>query len=184
MSDCGESVLPHKCRPWSPPAIEGLLDDHRALITRTVSRVYRSGTDLPDVVQEAAIAIARSMGRFRGECLPSTWVVAVAARVALKHASRRPPPAAASLPDGPGPEADPLAATLRREFAGCLERALDALTPDHRATVALFHVEGLSLQETAEALDVPVGTVKSRLHVARRELRRLMQPYLDGDSDE
>ncbi len=191
MSECGEGLLAPKCRLWSAPAIERLLHDYRPLITRTVARICGPGPDLPDVVQDAAIAVARSMDRFRGECLPSTWVVSVAARVALKHARRARARwrTVAEVADGDCPEEacseeGPMEALLRREFGHRLEQALGALTPDHRAVVVLFHVEGLSLRETARALGVAVGTAKSRLHFGRRELRRLMGPYLEGTPDE
>ena len=190
MAECGESVLLRKSRAWRAPAIEDLLRDHRALIARTVARICGRGPDLPDVVQEAAVAVARSMARFRGECLLSTWVVSVTARVALKHARRarsRPrmvaPLAGGEAAEEACSEEGPTEALLRREFTRRLEQALDALTPDHRTAIVLFHMEGLSLQETAQALGIAVGTVKSRLHFGRRELRRLMGPYLEGESD-
>jgi RNA polymerase sigma-70 factor (ECF subfamily) len=63
----------------------------------------------------------------------------------------------------------------------CVQSAIDRLPPDQRAVVALRHVEGLALQEIADVLRTPVGTVKSRLHHARRSLRETMTPYL-GES--
>jgi len=187
MAECGQRALSQTSRTWDAPAVDGLLREQRPLIIRTVARICGRGPDLPDIAQDAAVAIARSMGRFRGECRLTTWVVSVAARVAIKHARRN---RSRTRPIAPGegvdelgvacPEEGPVETLLRREFVHRLEEALAVLTPDHRAAIVLFHIEGLSLLETAEAVGSSVGTVKSRLHYGRRELKRLMEPYLEG----
>jgi RNA polymerase sigma-70 factor (ECF subfamily) len=66
------------------------------------------------------------------------------------------------------------------EFRRHLRAAIQALPPQQRAVIALRHMEGMQIQEVAAALGTPVGTVKSRLHHARRALRSSMAPYLDG----
>jgi len=185
-----ESVIAlRRARSDSTEALAEVLEAHRPLICRLARRVAGDGADLDDVIQEALIAVATSLGRFRGECKLSTWVAGITVRTATRHALRRRRETLAtdpSLPDGPaiGTHDDPVAAVRARDLEARLRASIDSLDPDHRAVVALRHIEGLSLQEVARALGVPLGTVKSRLHHARRALRVMLTPYLAGSEGE
>jgi RNA polymerase sigma-70 factor, ECF subfamily len=77
------------------------------------------------------------------------------------------------------PEDDPARVALRNELATVVAQAVSRLSPEHRATLLLRAGEGLSYREIAETLDCPVGTVMSRLHVARERVRQTMAGYLD-----
>lgn len=125
-----------------------------------------------DAVQEAWAGIVRGIGRLREpERFPS-WSYAIVTRRcqdSIRRKGREPP----GVPDFDPP--DP--ATGEQEQAADLRRALASLPPDQRAGIALFYLDGLSVSEIAEALRIPVGTVKTRLFHARRALRR----QLEGD---
>jgi len=189
MSNAESVIALQRARPHGAEALAEVLDAHRPLICRLVRRVAGDGADAEDVIQEALIAVASSMGRFRGECKLSTWIAGITVRTATRHALRRrrearglrvadDESAVASSGDDPGEAAE------ARDFAARLRAAMDRLAPDQRAVVALRHVEGLTLREAAQALGVPVGTVKSRLHHAHRALRAMLTPYMTECEDE
>jgi len=119
------------------------------------------------------VAIIESLDRFRGDARLSTWIASVATRTALNWANRRPQRREAPLDEqSAGAGHDPATEAESRDAAARLQEALDRLPSEHRAVVYLRHIEGLPVQEVAQALDLPEGTVKSRLHYARRQLRR------------
>ena len=77
--------------------------------------------------------------------------------------------------------ADPTLPAERAEREAAVQRALLALAPDHRAVVVMKDLEGLRYEEIAEALGIPIGTVRSRLHRARGELREKLRGIADGE---
>jgi RNA polymerase sigma-70 factor (ECF subfamily) len=168
-----DEALLRRCRRGDREALTELLSRHRPLIWSVSRRIAGHGAHLEDIVQDAMVAVIESLDRFRGDARLSTWIASVAARTALNWVNRRPERREAPLGE---PSADagysPAAEVQARDSAARLQEAIDRLPPEHRAVVCLRHIEGLSVQEVAEALGIPDGTVKSRLHYARRQLRR------------
>lgn len=117
--------------------------------------------DGPDAAQEALIAIFRRLGQLRDPAALHGWARAIAVREAVRVARRR--PAVAELHEVPAP-GDPLLAADVRDV-------LRRLRPEHRAVLVLRDLEGLDERTVGELLSVPAGTVKSRLHRARRSFR-------------
>jgi RNA polymerase sigma factor, sigma-70 family len=140
-----------------------------------------------EVAQDVFVAVFRSLGRFRGEARLSTWLT----RITVNHCKNRrlyhrrrardrhepleglrgddlPPRQLAH--EGPGTDRKALVS----EAEDALSEALAALDDDHRAIVVLRDIDGLAYEEIAELLDLPRGTVKSRLHRARAELARVL----------
>lgn len=137
-----------------------------------------NAADAEDLVQETFAGLLKS--RFRGESSLRTWLVRIlvnrAGMMRRKHRRRREvmespdahglsPQAAASV--APSPDA-------RLDLATMLE----TLSPEHRAVIVLRELQGMSYEEMAEALGIPRGTIESRLHRAREELRRRYRGYL------
>jgi RNA polymerase sigma-70 factor (ECF subfamily) len=128
-----------------------------------------------DALQEVFLALHRALPGFRGESKLSTWVYRIALRTALQVRARRPRDTtsldaqspAMEVPDA-GVAPDRLASA--RQESARLARAMERLSPEHRAVLSLFALEGLSHAEVAEALGIPLGTVWSRLHLARKKL--------------
>lgn len=116
-----------------------------------------------DAAQEALIAIFRHLHRLRDPAALHGWVRMIATREAVRVA-RRHASSTAELPDLPSPGDIELAADIRDVLA--------RLAPEHRAILVLRDVEGLDEHEAAALLSIPEGTVKSRLHRARRGFRK------------
>lgn len=169
----------------------------RQLLTALAGPAYRFGRgfcgdpdDAEDVMQEVLVALARDIGRVRGDGSLTSWAYVVARRVCLRHRRRRSgePARMASLEAGPegdgeagrlaAPGADPLDRVERRELGAILERAILALPATQREVLLLRDVEGLSARAVARALGVGERAVKSRLHRARMALRQALAPRL------
>ena len=131
-----------------------------------------------EILQDTLVAVWRGAGSYRGRSSVRTWLFGIARRQAHNTLRRRGPQLAPedeihSRPAlEPGPEEALLADARREELAGLVVR----LSPVHREVLALFFFHELSYEETARVLEVPVGTVKSRLSNAKKALRTLMQP--------
>jgi RNA polymerase sigma-70 factor (ECF subfamily) len=143
---------------------------------RLAYRLVGNAPDAEDVVQEAVMGAFEQAGRFRGRSTVKTWLTRIVMRQAARSHRRRARRATDDLPQGMasgGMEA-PESAHMRMDVM----RALQGLTPDHREVVVLREFEGMSYAEMAETLDLPQGTVESRLHRARQELKELLRDYL------
>src|SRR5262249_5659618 len=139
--------------------------------------------DAQDVVQEAFISAYQSLASFKGDALFFTWLYRIAMNAAISH--RRKHKVAVSLETGSKNElvidpvdesaySQPGDALEQLEDANRLKAALNRLSPEHRAVLILKDIEGQKYEEIAEIMQVPVGTVRSRLHRARLELRDLL----------
>src|SRR5262245_43876421 len=122
-----------------------------------------------DVAQDTFVNVHRGLGRFDrgGAARLGTWILTIATRVALNHLRRKP---LGTEPLGPAADAVPGGGT-DAAVALAVRDALDRMTPDHRAILLLREVHGLDYQEIAAALELDLGTVRSRLSRARAALR-------------
>ncbi|MBI4927044.1 MAG: sigma-70 family RNA polymerase sigma factor [Anaerolineae bacterium] len=128
-----------------------------------------------DAVQETLVSVWRSAGRYRGEGRVLAWLLGIVHHVALKALRRRPQPItdgmAENLPAGGGLPEDQ---ALVGEQARWVRQGLQSLSAEHRAVLELVFYQGLSLEEVAQVVNCPVGTVKSRLSYARQYLRSVL----------
>jgi len=138
-------------------------------------RVYRlmvrmvGEAEAEDMTQQVFLQVLRSIGQFSGRSSIGTWIYRLATNESLQYLRQRRRQAVGRLEDEP---ADVSAGHAgRTEQKELLERALARLEPELRAAFVLREVEGLSYAQIAEALQIPEGTVASRLSRARRELR-------------
>jgi RNA polymerase sigma-70 factor (ECF subfamily) len=158
-------------------ALARLYDRHKESLYRYVVHLVDSD-GAEDVLQETLLATWRGAAGFRARSSVRTWMFAIARNQALLLTRKRLPEPSASLGDladaeEPGPEE----AVVAMLDAALVARAVEALRPVHREILHLACVQGLSGAEMSEVLGVPVGTVKSRLHNAKRELaERLSHP--------
>ena len=166
-----------------------------ALVRATKQRAYSFALRVTgdhetaaDAVQDAYVRAYTSLHRFRRRSAFTTWlyrIVVNASLDAMRSRSRAPEPLAALGEHGTEQRsldvvdvsATPHGEAERRERQAIVLRALQHLSEDHRTVLALFDLEGLSYEEIAEIVGVPLGTVKSRINRARLALRDVMEPY-------
>lgn len=166
--------LAARCAAGERPAQRELFTRVKQAVHRTLFRILGSNADLEDVLQDAFLAIFRSIASFRGESSLNTWCCTIATRTAWGYIERR-RPAASSLdlvaePASPEPGADRVLAA--RDAARRLYAALDRIDPKMRIAFALAVIDGRSLAEVAELTDASLVAVKTRVWRARRELDR------------
>lgn len=169
-------------------AFEELVDAYGPRVHRLVRRYVDAPSDAEDVTQEIFLELYRSIGSFRGDSALATWVHRVALNRCLKHQQRRPPTAVPyedALRTHPDEATDPAHSATRRELGDRVHAALGCLSPEHRDVVILHEMQELTYQECAQVLQIPVGTVKSRLFNAFRRLRDQLGAYVlsDGGGD-
>lgn len=164
--------------PPPPSPRDALVLEHADLVYRVVLRILRSPDDAADVTQEALVKVWR-----RGDAVAAdrrrAWCARVARNAALDHLRRRAcRPCVPVDPDRhpepvsmhPLPDGDAEGADVRRLLVG----ALDGLDEPYRSIVVLREVEGLAYQEIADALDLPLNTMKVYLHRAKKRLREAL----------
>lgn len=151
-------------------------------VYRIVARLLGPGAsdaDIEDVVQQVFLQAHRSLPGFRGDSKTSTWLYGIASRVVLtqlrswgrqRRLERAVEAELASAYDARSPER----AAADRQALARVWRALMKIKPKKRVVYVLFEIEGMSGEQIAEQLEVPVSTVWTRIHHARRELDRLL----------
>jgi RNA polymerase sigma-70 factor (ECF subfamily) len=160
-------------RAGDPTALEVLLERHYDRVATIATRMLRHRADAEDATQQALLAIVRGLPRFDGRSAVSTWIHRVTVNACLdelRRRDRRPRPVDPDDPAGPldtGGARDATAVVADRVD---IDRALATLAPDFRAAVVLRDLCGLDYAEIAECLDLPPGTVRSRIARGRRDL--------------
>lgn len=148
-----------------------------ALLWRFLGRRARAEI-IEDVAQETFLGVYQSVGRFHpdGAARLSTWILTIATRTALKAVRKTSPP---TTPLDELAEVLPAAehAAGQRGFADALSRSLDALSEPHRIVFLLRAYHDFAYQEIADALDIDLGTVKSRLSRARSQLQTDLREF-------
>jgi RNA polymerase sigma-70 factor (ECF subfamily) len=153
-------------------------------IHRLASRYTNSASDCEDLTQEIFIDIYRAIGGFKGSASLATWAYRVAMNHCLKHRERSPKPTveySETMQTAHDPSASPEKHAEQGELKDKIQAALDTLTPEHRDVVILHELHGLTYIECADVLQIPIGTVKSRLSNAFRRLRDCLCGYVFGD---
>jgi RNA polymerase sigma-70 factor (ECF subfamily) len=166
-----DEALVRRAKAGDREAFGRLVDRFQAPVYRVVRGILSDPADAEDVAQEAFLRAYESLAKFRGESGFFTWLYRIAVNEALRAKKRRSftridavAEVEAPRPETPDEEGPSPAA---------LERLLGQLSDEFRAIVVLRDLEGLSYQEIAETLEIPMGTVESRLFRARRDLRDL-----------
>jgi len=161
---------------------------HRVL--KLVGRFVSDAAEAEDVAQEAFLKAYRALASFRGESAFYTWLYRIAintAKNALVANRRRPVDFDLDLQDPDQYERHarlkdddtPEGVLLTDEIRAVVEHALEQLPEDLRTAIVLRELEGMSYEEIAEAMDCPVGTVRSRIFRAREAIDKKLKPLLD-----
>jgi RNA polymerase sigma-70 factor (ECF subfamily) len=160
-----------------------LLERHQKSIFNLLYRILGDYDDAAEVSQEAFLSAYRSIKSFRGDASFSTWLY----RIAVNHANTRRKSAAASQqrilrmelldPAGDG-ASDPADALERKEMRERVQAALNGLDAEDATIILLRDLQDVPYEAVADILEVPIGTVKSRLHRARQALKARLAPYI------
>jgi RNA polymerase sigma-70 factor, ECF subfamily len=187
----GEEQFIERLRAGEAAAFDRLVRERSGDVYALLYRLTDDAEEARDLTQETFLRVFQSIDRFRGDAGLKTWIYRIAinqARNRWRWWRRRRRDATVSLdaPDGQSEQSlgarlrstgtiDPEQETLAREREAALRTALRSLGVSYRETVILRDVEGLSYEEIAAALEISVGTVKSRLSRGRMELRRKLE---------
>ncbi len=169
-----ERDLVWRSRAGDLEAFDALVRAYQDRVYSLAYRITGNHEDAGDAAQEAFLRAYRALPTFRSEAAFGTWLYRIAANAALDLVRRRPPGAATALPAGPPADGDPEAEAHRREVSRRVHLALGQLPAEYRVVVVLRDLHGLAYEEIASVLELPVGTVRSRLSRGREALRRLL----------
>ncbi len=143
-------------------------------------------SEAAELTQEVFLHVMKRLGQLREPERFAGWLRQVAVRMSINRATRRVPPPSVEdevLEGAGGRREEPLDELIARERAARLWDGLGRLKPMDREALVAFYIHGLSLAQIAEQLDVPIGTIKRRLHTARKRLKDLLQADV-ADADE
>jgi RNA polymerase sigma-70 factor (ECF subfamily) len=188
--DDSDQQLVQRVQAGDKAAFDLLVRKYQHRVLKLVSRFVSDAAEAEDVAQEAFIKAYRALASFRGDSAFYTWLYRIAintAKNALVSNRRRPVDfdldlqdpeqydRHARLKEGDTPEG----VLLTEEIRSVVEKAMEQLPEDLRTAIVLRELEGLSYEEIAEAMDCPVGTVRSRIFRAREAIDKKLKPLLD-----
>lgn len=176
---------------WTPPSWEDIVRTHSARVYRLAYRLSGNPHDADDITQEVFVRVFRSLssytpGTFEG------WLHRITTNLFLDMVRRRQRIRFEGFAEDaaeriPGRESSPAQLYDDTHFDADIQQALDALAPEFRAAVVLCDIEGLSYEEIATTLGVKLGTVRSRIHRGRSQLRAALRhraPRTSADREE
>lgn len=187
-----EAVLVDSARSGDMNAFSRLVVKYQDRVLNTCWRISGRLEDAEDLTQETFLRALEAIGSFRLQAGFYTWLFRIAVNVSISHRRRKGRMPRLSLCSGDGQRSadelgsagrdgrsdDPSARLTARETQRLVQDGLDSLDDDQRAIIVLRDMEGFDYRQIAEILEVPEGTVKSRLHRARMELKDRLKAVL------
>jgi RNA polymerase sigma-70 factor (ECF subfamily) len=188
-----DQILVSRVQAGDQAAFNLLVLKYQRRVLRLVSRIVRDPAEVEDVVQEAFIKAYRALPQFRGDSAFYTWLYRIAVNTAKNHLvslGKQPIPmtdltaeeddtesfeARSVVVDNQTPES----LLLSRQIAETVNRSIESLPADLRTAITLREIEGLSYEEISEAMNCPIGTVRSRIFRAREFVAAELRPLLD-----
>ena len=185
-----DKELVERVKKGDKKAFDLLVLKYQQKVANIISRYIHDSSEVFDVTQEAFIKAYRALPKFRGDSAFYTWLYRIAINTAKNHLAakgRRPPnddveaDTAEQLDSGARlKEFDtPENLLLQDEIAHTIRDALQELPDDLRTAITLRELEGMSYEEIANAMDCPIGTVRSRIFRARDAIDKKLKPLLD-----
>jgi RNA polymerase sigma-70 factor (ECF subfamily) len=191
-----EAVLLAQAREGDPRAFSELVRRYESKIFRLAQHITQNREDAEDVLQETFLKAYQHLDQFQGNSKFYTWVVRIAVNQALMKLRRRKTDKSVSLDETIDTGEDTIVREIaawdenpeqrfsREEMGQILESAIEGLEPPYRSVFALRDIEGLSTEETADALGLSVPAVKSRLLRARLQLRERLTRQFKRKGDD
>ena len=180
MTGTSEHVLVERCRQGDETAFRELVDQYKNLVFSVIARSITNRARAEELAQDVFLKVHKGLPYFRGESKLSTWIFRIVINVLSQE---RPELASTSLDDDDDmrPKHEPVAAD--RAFSDLvmkdrLQKAVERLPVPYQVLVNGHYLKGMRYEELAEALDMPMGTVKTHLHRAKRRLRHLLETEL------
>jgi len=180
MTDANDELLAIRCQLGEREAFDALIERYAERLRGYARRVAAQEAEVDDLVQDTWLRVLRGLPGLRDPARFRSWLFGIAHRVLIDRLrSRYAAPAEDSTEADDRPLADE--ADLQQDHVDRdqVERGMAVLSPPDREAVWLFHFEQLTLDEIAAATSVPVGTVKSRLHRARKQMRLALDATAD-----
>lgn len=185
-----DRLLVERVKAGDKAAFNALVLKYQRRIVKLVSRYIRDPDEALDVSQEVFIRAYRAIGGFRGDSAFYTWLYRIAvnaAKNAIGAATRNPVEGGLDVDD---PElgairgkmtdvASPERLLYTEELKQTINTAMEELPPELRRAIVLRELEGLSYEEIAQAMDCPVGTVRSRIFRAREAIAKRIEPLME-----
>ncbi|RKU18180.1 RNA polymerase subunit sigma-24 [Candidatus Poribacteria bacterium] len=175
-------------------ALAPLVERYKRMVYRLAVQITKNHADADDVMQETFIKVYRSIHTFRRDAAFETWLYRITVNEALNFVRRRERQRESTIETTPEAayEAstryrvelanDPHAQAEKAELRQYVTEAVNSLSLKHRMVVILHEFEGLTHAEIASILNCSEGTVRSRLHYARKKLRTLLKPYMEASA--
>ena len=173
-------------------ALAPLVEKYKRMVYRLAMQITKNHADADDVMQETFIKVYRSIRTFRKDAAFETWLYRIAVNEALNFVKRRERQRESTLETASEAEYeaitryraqianDPHVHAEKAELRHHVTEAVNNLSLKHRTVVILHEFEGLTHAEIASILNCSEGTVRSRLHYARKKLRTLLKSYVDA----
>jgi RNA polymerase sigma-70 factor (ECF subfamily) len=159
-------------------AMQVLFGRHQLQVYRFVLRLVRNEAMAEDLISEVFLDVWRQAGRFEGRSQVTTWLLSIARFKALSALRRKRPEAelddekAAAVEDTSD---DPAVTLQKKDKSALLRQCLEALSVEHREIIDLVYYHEQSVEEVARILDIPQGTVKTRMFYARKKLSEVLK---------
>jgi RNA polymerase sigma-70 factor, ECF subfamily len=182
----GDAECVRRVQQGDTDSFEVLVRRHQKAIFNLVYRLLGDYDEAAEVAQEVFLSAFKSIHQFRGDATFSTWLY----RIGLNHASSRrkslnnaqqrhtPLDGMEVAADG---AVDPAKSVERKEIQQRVQQALNSLDPEDARIILLRDLQDVTYEDVAEMLDIPVGTVKSRLHRARQALKANLAPFFHAN---
>ncbi|MBD3672389.1 MAG: sigma-70 family RNA polymerase sigma factor [Planctomycetaceae bacterium] len=183
-----DAELIEQCLSGQAAAFGQLVQRHQNRLFNSLYRMLGSREDADDVAQEAFVAAFQKLDTFRGDSQFYSWLFRIAynTAISMKRKTKLKTVSADKLketsghePDDNTPEHRPEHGIEVEETQAAVQQALNELSDEYREAIVLKEMEELSYEEIAELAEVPIGTIRSRLHRARAELREKLRLILE-----
>lgn len=174
-------ALVESLRRGDAEAFETLVVTYQHRIFSIALRMLGDRSEAEEIAQEVFLRVYRSIGDFRGEARLGTWLYAITSRLCLnrlKSPGRRRRMSEGALARVANGRPNPGTALEASELEAALRRAIAELDDERRIVLVLRDLQGLAYEEIAAALELPLNTVRSRLHRARMEVKERMERFL------
>ncbi len=190
VGDSVDNELVKRVQSGDKGAFDMLVLKYQHRLAKLISRYIRDPAEVLDVAQESFLKAYRALPNFRGESAFYTWLYRIAINTAKNHLvaqGRRPPEGDIDSREAEQYEgeselkdhATPERLLLRDEIEHTVIKTIEELPEDLRSAITLRELEGLSYEEISQAMDCPIGTVRSRIFRAREAIHKRLEPLLE-----